>query len=79
MNTEPQLQQAGKERQNWALLFLMAEGIRQDSKRLCKEAAVAQKTAQDILHISWLARQGRRDTSGMRLSTIEMTHSFTRI
>jgi len=30
MNTEPQLRQAGKERQNWALLFLMAEGIRYD-------------------------------------------------
>ena len=56
MNTEQQHQKARKEHQNRTLLFLMAEGIRQDSKQLCKEAAVAKEAAQDVVQMSRLRR-----------------------
>jgi hypothetical protein len=53
--------QAGKAHPHRSFLFLIAEETRQTSQQLCEEAADAQEVAKDMVQMSRLLRQMRKE------------------
>jgi hypothetical protein len=61
MKTERERQQIDKACGGQSFLSLIAEETRETSKRLCEEAVVAQKVSQEIVQMSRLLRQRRKE------------------
>jgi hypothetical protein len=69
MRTEETQQQSKKQPQHRSFLFLIVEEARQTSLQLCEHTLVAQETAQELVRMSRLRRQMRKETMASQEQT----------